>query len=563
LGDGARFGVQLRHVREETPLGTAGGVAALRDELRGDFYVLYGDVIVNMDLARLLDFHRSAKADATLVVHPNDHPHDSDLLELDREGRVSALHPKPRPADGPDLPNLVSAALYVLSDRSFEHIETGRSQDFVQDVFPRMQAGGRRLFGYRTTEYLKDMGTPERLARVARDVESGKLDALHRDRPRPAVFFDRDGVVNVERDGVYTADDLELEHGAAAAIRRFNQAGWLVGVVTNQPGIAKGFFSESDLEAIHRRLERRLGDAGAWLDGLAFCPHHPERGFPGERPELKQPCTCRKPEPGLLQELETGWTVNRDASVLVGDSWRDMAAAHAFGVDAIGVLSGHELRATAPAEHAVTGRPDVVVDDVDQAAGLVLDSDPGINALAERVRKGLESDPQRPAVVLLGGLARTGKSTSAFRLRRRLRRSGIETLWILRDRFQLALVNEALDQLSRGDTVEAPGYDPRTRGGLGSPVRYDPAGADVLLVEGVPALLLDTPATLRVQVELADEAERQARLERYYAHKGLSAEATRHILAGRGEEIDAVRAAAVRADLTLEPLPHPRQEVTA
>jgi histidinol-phosphate phosphatase family protein len=572
LGAGSRLGVRLQHVRETTPLGTAGGVAALRDRIRGDFLVLYGDVVVNMDLARLLDFHRRAGADATLVVHPNDHPYDSDLVDLDAAGRVRAFHPKPRPDGGPDLPNLVSAGLYVLSPAALEHIEVGVHQDFVKDVFPRMQAAGARLCGYRTTEYLKDTGTVERLEKVERDLESGKVNALHGDHLRPTVFLDRDGVIIAEVNGVHEPDQLELLDGATRAIRRLNQAGWLVGVVTNQPDVAKGFLDESELERIHHRLERRLGDEGAWLDGLAYCPHHPERNFAGERPELKIACACRKPQPGLLAKLAEQLPVEREASVVIGDSWRDMAAAHAYGVDAIGVCTGHKLSQVAPDDWVVPGRPDVVMEDLEQAVALLLDRDRGVEALAQRVRKELDASRERPLAVFVGGLARVGKSATVFRLRRLLRAQGLVALWIRLDdwllpaevrptgsrvaeRYRAERIQEALGALVQGKAVDAPGYDPRSRGALPAVVPYDPAGADVLLVEGVPALLLDAEPchALRVHLDAPSEEKRLARVTRFYRHKGLSDGEIRTLIESRAEEHTAILAAAATSEIRFEP----------
>ena len=185
---------------------------------------------------------------------PNDHPYDSDLVELEHNGRIRAFHPKPRPFNGPDLPNVVSAALYVLSVDALKYIEPKVEQDFIRDVFPRMLEAGAALFGYRTTEYLKDIGTPDRLAQVERDLGAGKVDACHWNHRRSTAFLDRDGTINVEVNDVHHPDQLELLPTAAMAIRKLNRAGWLVAAVTNQPDIAKGFVSEEGLEGIHRAV---------------------------------------------------------------------------------------------------------------------------------------------------------------------------------------------------------------------------------------------------------------------------------------------------------------------
>ncbi len=570
LGDGSRLGVQLEHVRETEPLGTAGGVAALRDRLRESFLVVYGDVLVNMDLQRLLAFHAARGAVATLVVHPNDHPYDSDLVAFEEDGRVTGFHPTPRAADTPDLANQVSAAFYALSTLALDYIEPGCEQDFVRDVFPRMLAAGMPVYAYGTTEYLKDMGTPERLRQVEADVASGRVEAMHRDHARPAAFLDRDGTINREVDGVHRPADLELLPDAAAAISRLNRAGWLVGVITNQPAIAKGFMTHSDLARVHRRLERILGDAGAWVDAIVSCPHHPERGHAGEVADLKRDCACRKPGVGMLEALAGSLPVDRSASVVVGDSWRDMAAAHAWGIDAIGVWTGHGMCAVPPLDQTAPGRPDVLVENVGQAVSVLLDPDPGVEKLAAEVISALRGGAPRPLPIQVGGLARVGKSLFVFRLRRLLRARRLEVAWLRLDdwlvpaderppdskvaeRFRLAEAREAALSLLAGETAEAPGYDPLTRGALGSRIPMDAARADVMVVEGVPALLpqLSLPHGLRVHLEADSEDVRRARVERFYRWKGFDGQAASQLLDSRDEEHRMIESVSRSADFRL------------
>ena len=527
LGDGERFGLRLHYITETTPLGTAGGVAALAEQLTDDFLVLYGDVMVNMDLKALLDFHQERAASATIVVHPNDHPHDSDLVALEEDGRVQAFHAKPREPGGPDLDNLVSAALYVLSPSVFDVIEEGESQDFVRHVFPRLHERGEPIFGYNTTEYLKDMGTPDRLARVEQDIRSGKVARCHLDHTRPTAFLDRDGVINEEIDGVTSPEAFELIDGAGQAIRSLNQAGWLVGVATNQPAIAKGFCTQEDVEAVHRRMQRILGEAGCWVDRIAYCPHHPERGFEGEVAELKIDCRCRKPKAGLLESLASQLPAQQDQSVMIGDSWRDAAAAHSFGIDYIGVLSGHGH--THPAPESMTleqTRPGVLVENLGAATDLLLTHDTAIENLAGTIS-------QDPGIIAIGGLARSGKSTLCWLLKRALRARGINTLhvrlddWILpagerspstsvQERYNWDRLTTDVESLVQSGQCKAPGYDNRRRTRPNNPVSYVRDEAPVVLLDGVPALFLEVPIDLRVFVD-TEEPIRQKRISRWHS----------------------------------------------
>ncbi len=297
LGDGSARGMKLRYYREEEPLGTAGGLRQIAAMLDDDFLLIYGDIMVDMDYSRLIRFHKASSALATLVVHPNDHPNDSDLLDVDESNRVVAFYPKPHP-ESRYYRNLVNAAIYVMSPRILEYVPLGAS-DFGKDVLP-VACRAAKVMAYNSPEYIKDAGTPERLAQIRRDFESGKIASRNLERPRPAVFLDRDGVINREVGNLRSVDQFELLPGSAAAIRMLDEAGFLVLVATNQPGVAKGFCSEDTVKEIHRRLETEIGREGAYLHAIYYCPHHPDKGFPGEVESLKIDCDCRKPKTGMI-----------------------------------------------------------------------------------------------------------------------------------------------------------------------------------------------------------------------------------------------------------------------
>ncbi len=369
FGDGARWDVRIRYHREATALGTAGALKAIQGWLDDDFLVFYADIVMNVDLAALVAFHCQRNALGTLVVHPNSHPYDSDLLEIDAQGRIIAFHPKPHDGNG-RFRNLVNAALYVLSPEALRHIPAGRFADLGRDVFPEIVRSGGALYGYRTPEYISDVGTLERLRQVEADVLSGKVARLNCGRARRAIFLDRDGVINVDRDPVARADQLELLPGAAEAVRRINRSEFLAVVVTNQPGVAKGFLSEQELDCVHARLEWLLGAEGAYLDRIYYCPHHPERGLPGERPDYKIPCDCRKPSPGMVLRAAAELNIDLAGSFLIGDRTADIRAGASAGVRTILVRTG-----CAGGDGRWACEPDFVFDDLREAVDFVMDRD--------------------------------------------------------------------------------------------------------------------------------------------------------------------------------------------
>jgi histidinol-phosphate phosphatase family protein len=377
LGDGSQRGIRIHYHIEPEPLGTAGAVLRALPVLADKFVLMYGDTVLDVDLDQLWKHHEDAAADATLFVHPNDHPYDSDLVEMDAAAWIWAFHPHPRPPQT-YLQNRVNAGLYVLEKRALEPWSRSPGKlDFAHDLFPRMLAAGARLSGHKSREYIKDMGTPDRLARVEGDMNSGLIERLALRNPCPAVFLDRDGTLNVEVDRITDPAQLELIDGAVAAVKRLNRAGMLAVVITNQPVIARGDCTEETLRLIHNKLESLLGCGGAYLDGLYYCPHHPDRGFPGERTELKIFCDCRKPGIALIQQAAAELNIALQQSWLIGDSSIDLQAARNAGMKAVLVRTGHGGR-----DRRCAAQPDFEFDNVADAVDFICDSDANRSATA-------------------------------------------------------------------------------------------------------------------------------------------------------------------------------------
>ena len=141
--------------------------------------------------------------------------------------------------------------------------------------------------------------------------------------PRPAVFFDRDGTINADKGYVYRPADLIFLPGAIAAVKRVNDLGYYAFLVTNQSGVARGYFSEDDVRALHALLQEQLRAAGAHFDDIRYCPHHPD----GNVAAYARVCDCRKPKPGMILDLMREWPVIAELSLVVGNSDGDMEAA--------------------------------------------------------------------------------------------------------------------------------------------------------------------------------------------------------------------------------------------
>lgn len=323
--DGSRWGVHIEYFKEETPLGTAGAFCYLKDKLKEDFFVFYGDTVMDFDMDAMLDYHKAKQADATLFLHPNDHPYDSDIVDTDSKGKVRRFYNKPHPSDFVSH-NMVNAAVFIFSPRILTLVREGVKSHIEKDLLPACLAAEMNLYGYISFEYVKDMGTPERYHSVCEDVVSGKVFGMNRNNPRPAVFLDRDGVITEEVNLLCKPDQLRLIAGAAEAIRLINQKGYLAVVVTNQPVIARNLCSLEELEYIHEKLETLLGAQQAYLNAIYYCPHHPDSGYPEERKEYKIKCDCRKPAPGMLLKAAKDWNILLSESYMIGDRESDVLA---------------------------------------------------------------------------------------------------------------------------------------------------------------------------------------------------------------------------------------------
>ena len=554
MGDGKRFGLRIRYSVEHIPLGTAGAARLAVGLLEERFLVVYGDVIADVGIAELVRAHRASGALATLVVHPNNHVFDSDRVVADAAGKIRSLVRKEDHA-GAEAGALCSAALYVCERSLLESIpDDGVPRDFARDVFRALATQGAALFAYRTAEYLQDMGTVQRREQVESDLRRGIPRSMRRSALRPAVLLDRDGVLVEDLPYIRTPDQLRLIPGVAGALRRLNEERIIVACVTNQPVVARGEVSEEGLNTIHTTMEGMLGQQGVWLDQIFVCPHHTNAGFPGERPELKLACTCRKPLPGLVRQAEAALGIDRRGSILVGDRTTDLVCARAAGVLGIGVLTGAACK---DRKHALSTET-ALVPGMQEAVALLLDTAPSWDRWLSEVLSA--------RVVLIGGPSRSGKTLATNALRLRLEAQGVHVLHVSLDRFilpasersaastaaardRLVEAGQALSRLLDGEAALFPNYDPQTRGRAPSALLQRSPGT-VLLVDGVLALAVDVPGALRVTLNAPEELL-LARRQSFYSWKGLEGPDLRAALDSRAEEQWSVASAANAASLRL------------
>ncbi len=319
FGDGSSFGVEISYFYEEAPLGTAGALFKLG--LKEDFLLLNGDLIFDFSLSKMEAFHRSRNALATLLVHPNSHPQDSTLICADKNGVVTELTAPQHITD--KNANLCNAGIQIVSRKLLELCRINGRANFDRDVI-KPHLFTNRIYAYKSSEYVHDMGTPQRLNAVERDLKSGVVQSLNQEKKQKAVFLDRDGTLNVDRPFINDPEQIELLPNVAQAISQLNRMGYLTVIITNQPVVARGECTLEKLEQVHNRLEMLLGKEGAFVNGIYFCPHHPHSGFEGEVKELKISCQCRKPRPKMIFDAQRDFNIDLEKSYMLGDRETDV-----------------------------------------------------------------------------------------------------------------------------------------------------------------------------------------------------------------------------------------------
>lgn len=365
--NGEKYGVHVSYIREHEPLGTAGAFYYLKDKIVSNYFLLvFGDVFFSIDIQRMEKFYIDHQAKAALFVHPNSHPADSDLVVLDENNKIFKFDSKHNVRNY-WFDNCVNAGFYILNKEICDLVKKPCKQDLEKDILIPLVEKEDAVYGYRSPEYIKDIGTVDRIRQTEKDVENGFIEGKCLKNKQTCIFLDRDGTINQYRGLVWKDEDFELEENACDAIERINQSGKLAIVITNQPSVARGLCQIENIETVHKKMSTLLGKEGTYLDDVYFCPHHPDKGYPEENPAYKIPCECRKPKTGLIQKAVEQYHIDLSSSWMVGDTTVDIQTGKNAGLHTALVLTGE---AGNDKKYDVT--PDLVCKDLREAVEMIL-----------------------------------------------------------------------------------------------------------------------------------------------------------------------------------------------
>lgn len=365
--DGKEFGFEIDYIVEESPLGTAGAFYYLKDKIESDYFMLvFGDVFFNIDINRMESFHKENNSLATLFVHPNAHPYDSDLVELSENNKVIRFDSKNNVRDY-WYDNIVNAGIYIIDKKVCDKVKEPIKTDFEKEILAKMADRGEAIYGYVSPEYVKDVGTVDRIESAIKDLESGLIVNKNLENKQKAIFLDRDGTINKYRGFISKENEFDLEDGAIEGIKMINTSGYLAIVVTNQPSVARGLCECSDIDYIHKKMKSLLGKEGAFVDEVYYCPHHPDKGFPEENPLYKIDCECRKPKIGMIEKAVSRFNIDLSSSWIVGDSSLDMELGKRAGLKSALVLTG-----SAGKDGKYEFKADIIAKDIKEAVEEIL-----------------------------------------------------------------------------------------------------------------------------------------------------------------------------------------------
>ena len=311
-----RFGIALDVVFEPSPLGTGGALYHARDHLDARFLLLNGDSWFDFNWLDLgsLDALNDDRILGALSLRWLPDANRFGVVTITDE-RVSSFAERGDVGGG-----YVNGGVYVLKRTICGEIASDGSLE--ANVLPRLATEGR-LAGRAYHGFFLDIGVPTDFARSQKEIPA--------QRHKPAAFFDRDGVLNVDKGYTYRSEDLIWNPGAKEAIKRLNDGGYYVFVVTNQAGIAKGYYDEEAVSLFHATMQRELRAMGGHVDDWRYCPYHPDGTVEAYRREH----AWRKPQPGMITDLFSVWPVDSTLSFLIGDKPSDLEAARNGGIAGI------------------------------------------------------------------------------------------------------------------------------------------------------------------------------------------------------------------------------------
>lgn len=528
------WGLNIQYVDEGEPRGTAGAVLNAFDHLEDQFLVVYGDTMFDVDLHRLQTFHSAIPNTAvTLFLHPNDHPMDSDIVEADIDGTIRHIHPYPHPEEM-WLPNLVNAALYFMNrDALSPWLGVGGVLDFGKDIFPSLLRLGYKLRGYRSFEYIKDVGTPSRIDKVSSDFLSGRIKRSKIGSRQKVVLIGRTVLVMPESCRTLDLSALQLKDGVADGIAQLNASEHRVCMFYTDSMPSNSVVRSPEQYLANCKIETLLGRHSAYLDRIE-C-NLKSSGDVSSSDQLLDAKQGRlwHTSARTLQSVLVEMNADFQGSWLISNRVDDICQANRIGIRTI-LVEDTDMGSV----DDYCSSTSFVAEDIKSAVSFTVKGSQLLKQCIAGILRKIESGQ----IVLIGGHSRSGKSTLAQGIRDALKRQGRVCHIIETDRWILSASNRGSGVVGRHDleslrrlvkelagrtcplAVSLPRYIKSRRESIDNADMIQIEPSDVVIFEGVVALFFQSivPNCIKIFVEV-EEQIRKSRMIREYHLRGESA----------------------------------------
>jgi len=309
--DGRQYGLNVEYSIEPEPLGTAGAIKyALKNCHIGDeFLLINGDTYFDVELDSLISFHRSKNALTTITLRLVDEVSRYGIVSVNDEYRITQFKEKANSSGE----GLINGGIYVLNSAILDFIPENRSISLETEIFPQI-VKDEKIFGYPEGGHFIDIGIPKDY-----ELSQKLLPEWEKEEKKSAIFLDRDGVIIEDTGYVHTKDQIKFMPGALDVIKQINKSGRFCVVVSNQAGIARGYYTEDEAMEFERTIEEEMKKYGACIDRFYYCPYHPD----GVIEKYRKDSIFRKPEPGMILKAANDLNISISKSVMVGDKESD------------------------------------------------------------------------------------------------------------------------------------------------------------------------------------------------------------------------------------------------
>ena len=345
--------------------GTGGCLYSAKKYLKKNFLILYSDIYFNFNFKNFVKYCIKKKSILSCVVHANDHPYDSDTVSKDKNFFIKKIIKKKSHQN--KINNAISG-IYFANKNFLNKVKfiKNNTYDLVNDIFIKLIEKKSRIYAFKSIEYIKDFGTPDRISRVKSDIKLNKIKNLAYSYKTKAVFLDRDGVINKESKSIKTIKNFKIFPSSLLAIKKLNKNKIPCFVVTNQSGLAKGEFTLSDFFKVSFKLDKKLSKIGAYIDDFLVCPHFTNKNFKNLNESFFS--SYRKPNSGMINTFVRKYGIHRNKSYMVGDSDRDILAGKNAGLKTI-LVKSPKIN-----DYKINVKPNFRTNNLKQAVDLILKS---------------------------------------------------------------------------------------------------------------------------------------------------------------------------------------------